>query len=98
MHKFDAPLMERSGFIEKLNAMMMDSHKEVLTSAVAALFDISERSTTIQLNLNFKQANNLAGRLLECSECTGHVVSRCALNSLSSVQRVSPSIAGRITA
>lgn len=68
MHKFDAPLMERSGFIEKLNAMMMDSHKEVLTSAVAALFDISERSTTIQLNLNFKQANNLAGRLLECSE------------------------------
>lgn len=68
VYTYDPPLMEKSGFIEKLFDMMSDSSTDVIVSAVAALYHIAEKSNTIQLSINFKQANHLVQVMSQCSE------------------------------
>lgn len=68
VYAYDPPLMEKSGFIEKLYDMMSDTSTDVIVSAVAALYHIAEKSNTIQLSINFKQANHLVQVMPQCSE------------------------------
>ena len=68
MYMYDAALMEKSGFIEKLFGMMYDTSTDVVVSAVAALYHMAESSHTMQLSVNFKQANHLVQVMHQCSE------------------------------
>ncbi|KAI8053449.1 putative beta-adaptin [Syncephalis plumigaleata] len=64
----DPSLAESEGFLEILRSMLSDSNPAVVSNAVAALVEISERSPNYQLEMNMSTANRLANTLNECSE------------------------------
>lgn len=64
----DAILVEREGFIDMLRDLLADANSTVVSNAVAALMEISERSDKISLKLNFTVANKLVMAMGECSE------------------------------
>ncbi|EJD53032.1 Adaptor protein complex beta subunit [Auricularia subglabra TFB-10046 SS5] len=64
----DALLVEREGFIDMLRDLLADVNSTVVSNAVAALMEISERSDKISLKLNITVANKLVMAMGECSE------------------------------
>ncbi|KZV91067.1 Adaptor protein complex beta subunit [Exidia glandulosa HHB12029] len=64
----DAVLVERESFIDMLRDLLADANSTVVSNAVAALMEISERSDKISLKLNFTVANKLVMAMGECSE------------------------------
>jgi len=64
----DPVLVEREHFIDMLRDLLADANSTVVSNAVAALMEISERSDKIDLKLNFTVANKLVVAMGECSE------------------------------
>ena len=67
LHAFDPLLAEKNGFVENLHGMILDDNPTVVTGAAAALFDIAERSTTMELRINYSVASKLVEDTLRCS-------------------------------
>lgn len=61
-------LVERSDLIERLNAMLRDENPTVVSSALAALTDIWQRSDSIKLTIDYANASNIVQILPDCSE------------------------------
>ncbi|RKP23095.1 Clathrin/coatomer adaptor, adaptin-like protein [Syncephalis pseudoplumigaleata] len=59
----DPSLAESEGFLEILRNMLGDSNPAVVSNAVAALVEISERSPNYQLEMSMSTANRLANVL-----------------------------------
>ena len=68
LYDHDKDLVEASGLIDRLNSMLRDDNPTVISSALAALQDIWERSPTIKLTIDYASASKIVQILPDCSE------------------------------
>lgn len=68
LYDHDKTLVESSDLIGGLNNMLRDDNPTVVSSALAALTDIWERSETIKLTIDYTSASKIASILADCSE------------------------------
>jgi vesicle coat complex subunit len=68
LYDHDKKLVEGSDLIDKLNTMLRDDNPTVVSSALAALMDIWERSDTIKLTIDYASASKIVQILPDCSE------------------------------
>ena len=68
LYDHDRQMVEASDLIDKLNAMLRDDNPTVVSSALAALMDIWERSETIKLTIDYASASKIVQILPDCSE------------------------------
>ncbi|OJD27873.1 hypothetical protein ACJ73_00732 [Blastomyces percursus] len=68
LYDHDPRLVEKSDLIYQLNEMLKDDNPTVVSSALAALTDLWERSESIQLTIDYKSASKIISILPDCSE------------------------------
>ena len=68
LYDHDKTLVESSDLIDRLNSMLRDDNPTVVSSALAALMDIWERSETIKLTIDYASASKIVQILPDCSE------------------------------
>ncbi|KAL2363645.1 hypothetical protein RJZ56_003426 [Blastomyces dermatitidis] len=68
LYDHDPRLVEKSDLIYRLNEMLKDDNPTVVSSALAALTDLWERSESIQLTIDYKSASKIISILPDCSE------------------------------
>lgn len=68
LYDHDRAMVEKTDLIDRLNSMMRDENPTVVSSALAALMDIWERSETIQLTIDYSTASKIVQILPDCSE------------------------------
>jgi len=68
LYDHDKSLVEASDLIDRLNNMLRDDNPTVVSSALAALMDIWERSETIKLTIDYASASKIVQILPDCSE------------------------------
>ena len=68
LYDHDKALVEASDLIDKLNSMLKDENPTVVSSALAALLDIWERSENIKLTIDYSSASKIVQILPDCSE------------------------------
>lgn len=61
-------LVESSDLIDRLNKMLRDENPTVVSSVLAALVDIWERSESISLTIDYASASKVVSVLADCSE------------------------------
>ena len=75
VYDHDKHLVERSDLIDRLNMMLRDENPTVVSSALAALMDIWERSESIKLTIDYANASKIVQILPDCSEYVSQDVS-----------------------
>lgn len=68
LYDHDKGLVERTDLISGVNNMLRDENQTVVSSALAALVDIWERSETIKLTIDYGSASKIVQILPDCSE------------------------------
>lgn len=68
LYDHDRVLVESSDLIDRLNLMLRDENPTVVSSALAALMDIWERSESIKLTIDYTNASKIVQILPDCSE------------------------------
>ena len=68
LYDHDKSLVESSDLIDRLNLMLRDDNPTVVSSALAALMDIWERSESIKLTIDYTNASKIVQILPDCSE------------------------------
>lgn len=68
VYDHDRQLVERSDLIDRLNSMLRDENPTVVSSSLAALMDIWERSESIKLTIDYANASKIVQILPDCSE------------------------------
>jgi AP-2 complex subunit beta-1 len=68
LYDHDRTLVEASDLIDRLNTMLRDENPTVVSSALAALMDIWERSESIKLTIDYASASKIVQILPDCSE------------------------------
>jgi AP-2 complex subunit beta-1 len=68
LYEHDRLLVEGSDLIDRLNLMLRDENPTVVSSALAALMDIWERSESIKLTIDYANASKIVQILPDCSE------------------------------
>ncbi|KAI5366523.1 Putative clathrin/coatomer adaptor, adaptin-like, armadillo-like helical, AP complex subunit beta [Septoria linicola] len=68
VYDHDRHLVERSDLIDRLNLMLRDENPTVVSSSLAALTDIWERSESIKLTIDYANASKIVQILPDCSE------------------------------
>jgi AP-2 complex subunit beta-1 len=68
LYDHDAQLVEGSDLITLLNHMLRDSNPTVVSSALASLMDIWERSENIKLTIDYASASKIVQIMPDCSE------------------------------
>ncbi|KAK4544057.1 hypothetical protein LTR36_004555 [Oleoguttula mirabilis] len=68
LYDHDRHLVEGSDLIDRLNLMLRDENPTVVSSALAALMDIWERSESIKLTIDYANASKIVQILPDCSE------------------------------
>lgn len=68
LYDHDKHLVEGSELIDSLNLMLRDENPTVVSSALAALMDIWERSESIKLTIDYANASKIVQILPDCSE------------------------------
>ena len=68
VYDHDKNLVERSDLIDRLNMMLRDENPTVVSSSLAALMDIWERSESIKLTIDYASASKIVQILPDCSE------------------------------
>jgi AP-2 complex subunit beta-1 len=68
LYAADPRRAEKSGFVEMLRDLMLDSNATVVANAVAALSEIGDRHDGVIFKLNLATANKLLAALGESSE------------------------------
>ena len=68
LYDHDRKLVENSDMIDRLNSMLQDDNPTVVSSALAALMDIWERSEAIKLTIDYGNASKMVSILADCSE------------------------------
>jgi hypothetical protein len=61
-------MVESSDLIDRLNKMLKDENPTVVSSVLAALVDIWERSESISLTIDYASASKVVSVLADCSE------------------------------
>ena len=70
LYDHDKSMVEASDLIDRLNNMLRDENPTVVSSALASLMDIWERSDSIKLTIDFVSASKIVQILPDCSEYT----------------------------
>jgi AP-2 complex subunit beta-1 len=68
LHDHDQQLVENSDLIPELNKMLRDENPTVVSSALASLMDIWERSESIKLTIDYPSASKIVSIMSDCSE------------------------------
>ena len=68
VYDHDKHLVEKSDLIERLNKMLKDENPTVVSSALASLMDIWERSESIKLTIDYASASKIVSIMPDCSE------------------------------
>jgi AP-2 complex subunit beta-1 len=68
LYDHDRALVENSDLIDRLNTMLRDENPTVVSSALASLMDIWERSESIKLTIDYASASKIVQILPDCSE------------------------------
>ncbi|KAK2765169.1 hypothetical protein FQN54_008868 [Arachnomyces sp. PD_36] len=68
LYDHDRKLVESSDLIDRLNRMLKDDNPTVVSSALASLMDIWERSDSISLTIDYPSASKIVSILPDCSE------------------------------
>ncbi|KAF2395799.1 Adaptor protein complex beta subunit [Trichodelitschia bisporula] len=68
LYDHDRALVESSDLIDRLNGMLRDENPTVVSSALASLMDIWERSESIKLTIDYASASKIVQILPDCSE------------------------------
>jgi AP-2 complex subunit beta-1 len=68
VYDHDRQIIESSDLIDRLNNMLRDGNPTVISSALAALQDIWERSESIKLTIDYTSASKIVQILPDCSE------------------------------
>lgn len=68
LYEHDRHLVESSDLIDRLNLMLRDENPTVVSSALASLMDIWERSESIKLTIDYANASKIVQILPDCSE------------------------------
>ncbi|KAH7071031.1 adaptin N terminal region-domain-containing protein [Paraphoma chrysanthemicola] len=68
LYDHDRHLVESSDLIDRLNGMLRDENPTVVSSALAGLMDIWERSENIKLTIDYASASKIVSILPDCSE------------------------------
>ncbi|EER29690.1 AP-1 complex subunit beta-1, putative [Coccidioides posadasii C735 delta SOWgp] len=68
LYDHDRRTVETSDLIDRLNSMLKDENPTVVSSALAALMDIWERSEAITLTIDYASASKMISILPDCSE------------------------------
>lgn len=68
LYDHDKSLVEALDLIDRLNNMLRDDNPTVVSSALASLMDIWERSETIKLTIDYASASKIVQILPDCSE------------------------------
>lgn len=68
LYDHDRKFVEASDLIARLNNMLKDENPTVVSSALAALQDIWERSESITLTIDYASASKIVSILPDCSE------------------------------
>ncbi|KAL1956456.1 hypothetical protein VTO42DRAFT_7254 [Malbranchea cinnamomea] len=68
LYDHDRKFVEASDLIGRLNSMLRDENPTVVSSALAALQDIWERSESITLTIDYASASKIVSILPDCSE------------------------------
>ncbi|RMY06943.1 hypothetical protein D0867_09518 [Hortaea werneckii] len=68
LYDHDRHLVEGSDLIDRLNLMLRDENPTVVSSALASLMDIWERSESIKLTIDYSNASKIVSILPDCSE------------------------------
>lgn len=68
LYDHDKKLVESSDLIDRLNRMLKDDNPTVVSSALASLMDIWERSDSISLTIDYPSASKIVSILPDCSE------------------------------
>ncbi|KAI8938354.1 hypothetical protein NX059_004249 [Plenodomus lindquistii] len=68
LYDHDRQLVEASDLIDRLNGMLRDENPTVVSSALAGLMDIWERSENIKLTIDYASASKIVSILADCSE------------------------------
>ncbi|KAI9295441.1 putative beta-adaptin [Neoconidiobolus thromboides FSU 785] len=68
LYSYDRNLVDEEGFMSMLKDLLLDSNPTVVSNAVAALAEISERSPELTLQINLRIASKLIAALNECNE------------------------------
>ena len=68
LYDHDKHLVEASDLIDRLNSMLRDENPTVVSSALASLMDIWERSESIKLTIDYSSASKIVAILPDCSE------------------------------
>ncbi|KAF2433628.1 AP-2 complex subunit beta [Tothia fuscella] len=68
LYDHDRNLVENSDLIDRLNTMLRDENPTVVSSALASLMDVWERSESIKLTIDYASASKIVQILPDCSE------------------------------
>ena len=68
LYDHDRHQVEASDLIDRLNLMLRDENPTVVSSALAALVDIWERSESVKLTIDYANASKIVQILPDCSE------------------------------
>lgn len=68
LYDHDKTMVEASDLIDRLNNMLRDNNPTVVSSALASLMDIWERSDSIKLTIDYTSASKIVQILPDCSE------------------------------
>ncbi|KAL1861954.1 hypothetical protein Plec18167_001262 [Paecilomyces lecythidis] len=68
LYDHDKKLVENSDLIDRLNRMLKDDNPTVVSSVLASLTDIWERSESISLTIDYVSASKVVSILPDCSE------------------------------
>ncbi|KAF2153290.1 Adaptor protein complex beta subunit [Myriangium duriaei CBS 260.36] len=68
LYDHDKEIVENTDLISGLNSMLRDENQTVVSSALASLVDIWERSEAIKLTIDYASASKIVSILPDCSE------------------------------
>lgn len=68
LYVHDRQLVESTDLIDMLNNMLRDQNPTVVSSALASLTDIWERSDSVKLTIDYSNASKVVQILPDCSE------------------------------
>ncbi|KAK9370103.1 Clathrin/coatomer adaptor, adaptin-like protein [Lipomyces kononenkoae] len=64
----DGPLVEKSGLIQGVNQLLVDSNPTVVSAGLAALNDVTDKSEGMKLAIGYQDASKLVQILADCNE------------------------------
>ncbi|KAI5199128.1 putative AP-2 adaptor complex subunit beta [Aureobasidium subglaciale] len=97
LYDHDKTLVENSDLITGLNNMLRDENPTVVSSALASLTDIWERSESIKLTIDYNSASKIASILAETSEWNQTYILEALMNFVPQDSGQASMLAERIT-